>query len=585
MDLETLSVSEINKVISKSDYLVSHINTNDKEPSWDGDIEVYTSPGDNHKKTDLLLKVPVQVKGTQKDCLTEGTIQYSVQYSDLENYLHRGGTMFFVVYIDSSGDNSQIYFAEFLPYNIKHFLNNRKEGAKTKNIKFKKFPKGKLAVSELLITFAKNMKRQAASAGIPDISLDEFIKTEIKNTGEIPELRFSVISLQPKGENGNQLNALFNRDMYLYGNTTYGLEIPVLHVDRIEKISVEYKSAISICGKSYNCGYKRERTVDTDTIYIGKSIKIVGNEDMTAKVRFDLAGSLVERIADLDFFLDFWDKQQFEIYGEKYIFGEGMLHETEEFNLLALKKNLSWLKDIRKTLDLLDCYVDLAFEQLQLEDFEKLELLRIAVVEGKTIPVTAEKNAVGFFEIGDLRIYACFFKGDDGRYKVFNFNEESLNIKLEFPDNKGTTICAYELFTREVFADCSNINWKKFVECIQNLPLSDVRLSIVTTTLLNVLNAYDSMSEKNQEMLNSALEIAKWIKVWDDSDISLLNYYQAVKRSRDLTKTEKHEITQIIEKDKDKVDIVVGACLLLGYQDLAEQYFDRLDSDQQEVFR
>lgn len=75
MDLETLSVSEINKVISKSDYLVSHINTNDKEPSWDGDIEVYTSPGDNHKKTDLLLKVPVQVKGTQKDCLTEGTIQ------------------------------------------------------------------------------------------------------------------------------------------------------------------------------------------------------------------------------------------------------------------------------------------------------------------------------------------------------------------------------------------------------------------------------------------------------------------------------------------------------------------------------
>ena len=377
--------------------------------------------------------------------------------------------------------------------------------------------------------------------------------------------------------------------MYLYGNTTYGIEIPVLHLDRIEKISVEYKDALSICGKSYSCGYKRERTVDTDEIYIGKSIKIVKKEDMTAKVRFDLAGTLLERTEDLAFFIEFWDKRQFEIYDEIYSFGECVFHETEEFNLPALKRNLLWLSDVKKTLELLDFHDDINFEKLQSEDFEKLDLLRMALVEDKTIPVIVDKNAVGFFEIGDLRIYACFFKCDDGRYKVFNFNEESLNIKLELPNNKRTTICAYELFTREVFADCSNINWKKFVECIQNLPLSDIRLSIVTTTLLHVLNAYDSMFEKNQEMLISALEIAEWIKVWDDSDISLLNYYQAVKRSRDLTKTEKHEITQILEKDKDKVDIVVdivvGACLLLGYQDLAEQYFDQLDSDQQEVFK
>ena len=63
MNCEMMGVSFVRLAISKTDYLVEHINNNDKEPSWDGDIEVYSKAGDVHSKSDLILKVPVQVKG------------------------------------------------------------------------------------------------------------------------------------------------------------------------------------------------------------------------------------------------------------------------------------------------------------------------------------------------------------------------------------------------------------------------------------------------------------------------------------------------------------------------------------------
>lgn len=94
MDSEKIATNHVELAISKADHLVSHINSNDKEPSWDGDVEVYKKSGHVHAKADLILKVPVQVKGHIKPNLKKKSIKYSIQYSDLRNYLYVGGTIF-----------------------------------------------------------------------------------------------------------------------------------------------------------------------------------------------------------------------------------------------------------------------------------------------------------------------------------------------------------------------------------------------------------------------------------------------------------------------------------------------------------
>lgn len=94
MDSEKIATNHVELAISKAGHLVSHINSNDKEPSWDGDVEVYKKSGHVHAKADLILKVPVQVKGHIKPNLKKKSIKYSIQYSDLRNYLYVGGTIF-----------------------------------------------------------------------------------------------------------------------------------------------------------------------------------------------------------------------------------------------------------------------------------------------------------------------------------------------------------------------------------------------------------------------------------------------------------------------------------------------------------
>ena len=119
MDSEKIATNHVELAISKTGHLVSHINSNDKEPSWDGDVEVYKKSGHVHAKADLILKVPVQVKGHIKPNLKKKSIKYSIQYSDLRNYLYVGGTIFFVVYFDKEDEHYTIYYVGLLPFDLK----------------------------------------------------------------------------------------------------------------------------------------------------------------------------------------------------------------------------------------------------------------------------------------------------------------------------------------------------------------------------------------------------------------------------------------------------------------------------------
>ena len=126
MDSEKIATNHVELAISKADHLVSHINSNDKEPSWDGDVEVYKKSGHVHAKADLILKVPVQVKGHIKPNLKKKSIKYSIQYSDLRNYLYVGGTIFFVVYFDEEDEHHTIYYVGLLPFDLKKMLKDHK---------------------------------------------------------------------------------------------------------------------------------------------------------------------------------------------------------------------------------------------------------------------------------------------------------------------------------------------------------------------------------------------------------------------------------------------------------------------------
>lgn len=159
MNIESMAVSAVQNAISKTDYLGEQISKGDKEPSWDGSIYVYNAPADNHKKEDYRATVPVQVKGKKMNDHSAEKIQYRVSVVDLKNYKIIGGTMFFVVYISSSGE-TKIYYNSLLPFELNKILKNIGD-RKSVSIEFTAFPTDKTEITNLVMNFARDKDKQA----------------------------------------------------------------------------------------------------------------------------------------------------------------------------------------------------------------------------------------------------------------------------------------------------------------------------------------------------------------------------------------------------------------------------------------
>lgn len=184
MNIEMMGVDFVRLAIAKTDYLVPHINDNDREPSWDGDVEVYRKAGNTHAKADLILKVPVQVKGRIESNLKKQSITYPVELSDLRNYLNAGGTTFLVVYVDEEGEKHQIYYNTLLPFELKRLVSKHGE-QKTKSIELKALPKKKNEISDVFLAAATHMIRQRPAISCDPISMEDLVKM-----GRVPELSF-----------------------------------------------------------------------------------------------------------------------------------------------------------------------------------------------------------------------------------------------------------------------------------------------------------------------------------------------------------------------------------------------------------
>ncbi len=140
MDTETLAVGAVMRAISRTGRLVPFFNTNDKEPIWDGYVGVYATAKTPHSKNDLLLRVPVQIKG-QKGATDEDRISYPVELADLRQYPKENPTVFFVVRMedDEENDRETIYYHLFTKGHAEDIV-RKKGGQDTASQSFQRFP-------------------------------------------------------------------------------------------------------------------------------------------------------------------------------------------------------------------------------------------------------------------------------------------------------------------------------------------------------------------------------------------------------------------------------------------------------------
>ena len=120
---ESIAISAIINEINKYDNLQENLRKRDKEPVWDGKIELYKK--DSNKTTDIVGIIPVQVKGqnikqknkirisqktnTKAEEQTRNEAYYNVKISDIENYRKSNiGAIYFITEIDEYKNHKYI---------------------------------------------------------------------------------------------------------------------------------------------------------------------------------------------------------------------------------------------------------------------------------------------------------------------------------------------------------------------------------------------------------------------------------------------------------------------------------------------
>lgn len=582
MNKELLGVSYVETAVSRTDYLVPHFERNDRTASWDGDVEVYNKASNNHSKNNLISKVPVQIKCHEADAnnLFYDNISFAVNINDLKNYLNAGGTIFFVVYIDSTGVNHCIYYAELLPFQLKRILETKNK--KTKNIKLNVFPNQNLEISNIFLNFAKNMNRQKTAITAEPITL-----TSLKEDGRFQGISFGYIDVAKDAI--NPFGYMFNHSTYLYAKLPYNIEIPIEYMSPIDSAEMDMVAPVCVGEDIFYTKYKVIFKKNKYEFCFGKSVQyIYDHEKQECKFNFNLKGNLSERIIAVSFIIASIENLSFSVNGTIIRLDGVKSEEIVLFNLEEGKLLLRKMKRVKEILDELKINDELDMDDWTEQDEENLTMFIIALGDKRPVPLKDIDCSIGVLKISNLSIWVSLKKEcNSNLYRICNIYDDPPYAEVSDGDGNKFETSVYVLLKKDDFKRLSNINFEEIKHSIKNVNISQGYINQVAWFGLQVILAYDEDADKDSRLLDLAQNIFDWLISNDSNDayeIHILNLLQIKKRHSVLDRDDISKLCNIAEDSRSTESMKTAAYLLMENRDAAEIHFNKMSIESQEEF-
>lgn len=129
--IEKGAILALKRIICLHGKMNELLNEDDKEPSWDGDIIIYSN--EDLKAENIIYKIPTQVKGKNDESLLNRIrITYPVKYKHLRNYFNNGGVCYFVIVISDDGERTTIFYNALTPIKLQSLLKGTEKKVLTK---------------------------------------------------------------------------------------------------------------------------------------------------------------------------------------------------------------------------------------------------------------------------------------------------------------------------------------------------------------------------------------------------------------------------------------------------------------------
>lgn len=578
--IETLSVNAVRDSIVVSDFLDQFIADNDKEPTWDGFVYIYNDK--SKKKEKLRGRLPVQIKGTEKNDFSKEEISFPVSTIDLNNYLYDGGAVFFVVYIGHNGLTRQIYYAELPPIKLRVYLAAAK-GQKSKNIKLKKFPTDPNEKAMIFFQCLENCQKQSSFSDAQLLSLEE-----LENQGVLEGITVPVSTV----DGIDPITALLKNEVYVYAKIKgSAIPQPIEAVPQMLTTQEERDELIAVKDRVFYKTVKVVQDATTITTVFGESFSIKALKDSeSVKIKYKNSDKLRTLIVDLDFFLSYIEAGSFQWNGVDFPF---VLNGADfsNFKLKEEKLRLEYAKKMVALLDLLGCKKDLNLKSLKEKDWKHLSCLVTALVDKKPVEhLRTDLPPIMSIDVGELKFIVCLqrVEGKDDSYNIFDFFKTEMSLVYENETGENLPISQYAILHADDLIEADNIRYDVLLPSFQNIAQHEETIIRANFFLLELLEAFDKDNSK-AEILAIARSFSDWIFDSDDEtlpyDVKMLNRLQIEKRERTLTIGEVKELFRIIESPGVREDVLVGAYLLLDQQAAAELHFEKLDMQLQEDFK
>lgn len=501
--VEHASISKLTGALSQLEYTSPEINQNDKSPSWDGFILLYKIK-DSVAKKDLEKRIPVQVKGHYKKPPYSNSISFDADVSDLNNYLKENGVIYFVIYVDETG-NSQIYYTKLTRLILRRLLENR-ENQKCISIHLEKFPEDKDSATDIFFSFAKEMELNFPNH---DITITDIFEGNLKGSG----FDSFNISYQGVKYKNDPWGALINTKPTLcLKNSIAGITIPI--ETNYEAILTTKKTApISINNIKYYDNFEIIRKQnDSFTVNLGKSFKIDFNGTNT-KFHYSIKGNLYERIQDTKFLIAVFSEKEIKIgnHSLKMVLGE---NEQKLINAKYFENNLHLLEHIRTLLEKLNVQTVLDYDAVTKNDKKVLiDLINTVLLGISCIP--DRKDVLYKLQIANINLLLIPKKEDEKNYKIINFFSDENKMTYSWSDkkrNKMFLIPKSYILNADDFMMLDNIDYDMVFNDIKSSQTSDELKEYTYYFIKDMIEGYKTRKKIKDALLiciNKSLSFLK----------------------------------------------------------------------------